>query len=246
MNKTIIMICLYSLLTACGADIAYKRGANARDYQASKQTCSDAKTEAALKACLEEKGWAVQKLDNIGLSDEELFASASYNDDNRTSKTAPLIETTEDIASEVEVADERKTSETIKTEIVETPETRVTAKAVAPVAVETEPKKPYHQTLPGPAKSGAGTPPPTTTKQKIATVQNKPKVKAKPNMMDTYVIKSWWKMGGNLTMLEGHMDACRADLGEAHYPNKKTFTFTRGFAICMRQHGWKGLVEKKS
>lgn len=231
MNKTIIMICLYSLLTACGADIAYKRGANHRDYQASKASCTDAKTEAALKACLEKKGWAVQKLDNIGLSDEELFATASYENDNRTSKPKPLIETTEDIANETMATDK------VETEIAEMPEPVITAKSTPAAMDKTEPKKPYHQTLPGPAKS---------TKSAKVRIKSVTKAKPAPNMMDTYVIKSWWKMGGNLTMLEGHMDACRADLGEAHYPNKKTFTFTRGFAICMRQHGWKGLVEKTS
>jgi len=51
-------------------------------------------------------------------------------------------------------------------------------------------------------------------------------------------------MGGNLTLLEQNMTQCSEQLGEAHHPNKKTFTFTRGFAICMRQKGWRGLIEK--
>lgn len=234
MKNPLIMICIVSFLTACGADIAYKRGANHRDYQASKALCTDAKTEADLKTCLEEKGWAVQKLDNIGLSDEELFATASYEDDNRTRKPKPLIETTEDIANEA-VAKEK-----VITETAETPEPAITTKASPSIADETEQKKPYYQTLPGPAKSTK----PATVETANVQTKSVPKAKPTPNMLDTYVIKSWWKMGGNLTMLEGHMDECRADLGEAHYPNKKTFTFTRGFAICMRQHGWKGLVEK--
>ena len=232
MKNLLTFILLSSLITACGADIAYKRGASARDYQVGKQACSDAKTEQALKVCLEEKGWAVQKLDNIGLSDEELFATASYDSENRPSKSKPMFETTEDIATE-----------TTEGEPTKTPAPVTTAKATPSTSETPVTEKPYYLTLPGPAKSSKSVPSAKTT-AKTSIPNQKPKVK--PNLMDTYVIKSWWKMGGNLTMLEGHMEECRTDLGEAHYPNKKTFTFTRGFAICMRNHGWRGLVEKQS
>jgi len=52
-------------------------------------------------------------------------------------------------------------------------------------------------------------------------------------------------MGGNATILETNMNECSARLGESHYPNKKTFTFTRAFAICLREEGWRGLIERK-
>ena len=68
--------------------------------------------------------------------------------------------------------------------------------------------------------------------------------KPQPSIFDAYVIKSWWKMGGNANLLEQNMMECNQQLGDAHTPDKKTFTFTRGFAICMRQKGWRGLIEK--
>ena len=53
-----------------------------------------------------------------------------------------------------------------------------------------------------------------------------------------------WKMGGGAAQLDQNMEECTAALGEAHKPNKATFTFTRGFAICMREKGWRGLISQ--
>lgn len=81
---------------------------------------------------------------------------------------------------------------------------------------------------------------PTVTEKKQSPMATKPK----PSVLDTYVIKSWWKMGGSPRQLEQQMSECHDALGAAHQPDKKTFTFTRGFAICMREKGWRGLIEK--
>ncbi len=207
---------LVILLTGCGAEIAYKRGATARDLQVGKKACLKAGNEADLEKCMEENGWMVQKLDGSGFSDDDLFATASVAKDNRmTAPTEKTIRTTTDIP---EAVNEEQESVSIDDKVKpQKAKQTVTAKAA-----------PSSKTRAQPSSEKA-----TATKPKH-------------NMMDTYVIKSWWKMGGNLTLLESHMDECRAVLGKAHYPNKKTFTFTRGFAICMRQHGWRGLVEKRS
>jgi hypothetical protein len=198
---------LMTLLTGCGAEIAYKRGASASDLQAGKAACSKAGNEAALEKCMEENGWMVQKLDGSVFSDDELFATASVTKDNRmTAPTEEAITTTSDIPT---------------------------------VSIESDSSTPSEPTVTTQKASSNS----TIASSKATSTKSTP-AKPKPSLMDTYVIKSWWKMGGNLTKLESHMDECRAQLGEAHYPDKKTFTFTRGFAICMRQHGWRGLVEK--
>ncbi|MCX4189467.1 hypothetical protein [Methylophaga sp. OBS3] len=48
------------LLTGCGAEFSYKRGAQAPDFQNEKQRCeTSTSTETELDQCLEEKGWLV-------------------------------------------------------------------------------------------------------------------------------------------------------------------------------------------
>jgi hypothetical protein len=63
-------------LTACG-EFAYKRGASATDLQQAKMQCRNAANEDLAENCMKEKGWNVQKLDDI-----DLFATASYSDSN--------------------------------------------------------------------------------------------------------------------------------------------------------------------
>lgn len=201
MNNRLSVALLMLLVTGCGAEIAYKRGATAQDLQASKAACQKATSEQELNQCLEDNGWAIQKLDGSTFSDDELFATASVSDDNRTTTT------------EVEKPAVITTTGSLKEEPI--------PKAIK--QTEDAPPRPSNQ------KNLPSTP-----------------VAAKPqaSIFDTYVIKSWWKMGGTATLLEQNMQACSDQLGEAHYPNKKTFTFTRGFAVCMRQKGWRGLIEK--
>ncbi len=200
MQNRMIVGLLTILLSACGAEIAYKRGATAQDLQAGKAACQKAHNEKELNQCLEDHGWAVHQLDGSTFSDDELFATVTDTKDNRMStpkeKSSATIKTTENLKSET----------------------------IQPVNNDVDTN--------------------TTATQKPTVSQSTASTKPKPSIFDIYVIKSWWKMGGNLTLLEQNMSQCNEQLGEAHYPNKKAFTFTRGFAICMRQKGWRGLIEK--
>lgn len=217
MKAIISLGLIISLLTACGAEIAYKRGATGRDYQSEKVACQKATTEQALNQCLEDNGWAIQKLDGSTFSDDELFATANVTEDNRITaqkEKAPLINTTENLEAEVTKQDAIQATEKIAT----TTETESSDKTAA------DPK-----TAPGPSEK---------------TAASATSAKPQPSIFDTYVIKSWWKMGGSANLLERNMMECNEQLGDAHTPDKKTFTFTRGFAICMRQKGWRGLIEK--
>ena len=189
-------------MSGCGAEIAYKQGASARDLQANKAACQDAATEAALHACLEKNGWAVQKLGEQWLSDEDLFATASATDNDH-------------ITNKPKKDEGLKTTDSIKTE-------------VAPIQSQANNK---------------------VSKKETGVVEKaidkmEPPVKPTANILDTYEIKSWWKMGGGAAQLDQNMEECTAALGEAHKPNKATFTFTRGFAICMREKGWRGLISQ--
>ncbi len=217
MKAIISLGLIISLLTACGAEIAYKRGATGRDFQSEKAACQKATTEQALNQCLEDNGWAIQKLDGSTFSDDELFATASATEDNRITaqkEKAPLLNTTETLETEVTKQDAIQAKE--KTEA--TIETKSSDKTAA------DPK-----TAPSPSEK---------------TAASAASAKPQPSIFDTYVIKSWWKMGGSANLLEKNMMECNEQLGDAHTPDKKTFTFTRGFAICMRQKGWRGLIEK--
>lgn len=69
-------------------------------------------------------------------------------------------------------------------------------------------------------------------------------IKPPPNPFETYKINSWWKMGGGREALEQSMGICSEKLGEAHQPDRKQQIFTRAFAACMYENGWRGLREK--
>ncbi len=210
MNKIVYLALLTTLISGCGAEIAYKQGASARDLQANKAACQDAKTESALHQCLEDNGWAVQRLGEQWLSDDDLFATASETDNNHPitkTKKAETLKTTESIL----VEEPPKTAEVIKS---------ASSKKATVTAPESDKAKPN-------------------------VIKAETVVKPQPDLFETYEIKSWWKMGGNPKQLEQNMDECRASLGKAHEPDKKTFTFTRGFAICMREKGWRGLITQK-
>ncbi len=216
--KSIINLAIsLSLLSGCGAEIAYKRGATDRDFQTEKAACQKATSEQALNKCLEDNGWAIQKLDGSTFSDDELFATASVTEDNRITaqkEKKPLLNTTENLATEAAKQDVTQAKEKIEA-TTGTESNDMTAAA-----------------------------PNTATAPSDKTVASAASAKPQPSIFDTYVIKSWWKMGGNANLLEKNMMECNEQLGDAHAPNKKTFTFTRGFAICMRQKGWRGLIEK--
>ena len=182
------------LTTSCG-ELAFKRGASAKDLQATKKTCQNAGNESGVKKCLEDNGWMVQKLDALGLPDSELFATASVSVDNRMPNQASV---------------ESKAS------------------TQSEVADKTEDLTLKPRTLKAPAESN---------KKEVATIST-------VNAFERYKINSWWKMGGNRDTLELSMTACTEKLDAAHQPDRKTQTFTRAFAACMYEKGWRGLREK--
>jgi len=176
MNKIPIITLLALLVTGCG-EFAYKRGASAKDLEASKKICQNSGSSASIEKCLEDNGWIVQKLDGIGVPDSELFATASVTPDNRQSST-PSANTS------------------------------------------------------------------ATTSNKDATQVKEDALVRPVNNLEIYKITSWWKMGAGQNMLEADIKACTDTLGVEHQPNRTTQTFTRGFALCMYQKGWRGLKEK--
>jgi hypothetical protein len=186
--KNIICLGLILVVTTSCGEFAYKRGASAKDLEATKKTCQNAGNESAIEKCLEDNGWVVQKLDALGLPDSELFATASVTSDNRVPNQS---------ARETLPKSETVSGETSTNEVAE------------PV------------------------------KKDVASI---PTV----NAFEKYKINSWWKMGGSRDALELSMAACSEKLDVAHQPDRKTQTFTRGFAACMYEKGWRGLREKTS
>ncbi|HEY3300916.1 MAG TPA: hypothetical protein VGJ90_09110 [Methylophilaceae bacterium] len=76
--KKIIPTLLILTLSACG-DFAYKRGAGANDLASDKSACEARSNDhKMIEQCLNDKGWTVQKLDDL-----DPFATASVNTDNR-------------------------------------------------------------------------------------------------------------------------------------------------------------------
>lgn len=68
------------------------------------------------------------------------------------------------------------------------------------------------------------------------------KVVSKPvDLMQTYQINSWWKLGASSVALMSDQKDCGKVLGEVHVPDAKTQTYTRGFISCMHSKGWKAL-----
>lgn len=51
-------------------------------------------------------------------------------------------------------------------------------------------------------------------------------------------VASWWKVGGNPAGLEGDIDRCVAQLGDAHRPNPSAMVVTVGLRRCLRTAGW--------
>jgi hypothetical protein len=239
MNKitpTLIAL-IATFVTGCGAEIAYKQGASARDLQANKAACQQAVDEAAFNQCLEDNGWAVQKLGEKWLSDDDLFATASVSDNKQvTAKpTKPsTLQTTDNMTAD-SIENEASTNKTPTT--TAKPESIAVKSDIKPTVKPAEPVIRQAITTAEPTEK-------TALNNADKSVMTEPTAKPQQHIFDTYEIKSWWKMGGNATQLEKNMDECSATLGEAHQPNKVTFTFTRGFAICMREKGWRGLISQ--
>jgi len=244
MNKitpTLIAL-IATFVTGCGAEIAYKQGASARDLQANKAACQQAADEAAFNQCLEDNGWAVQKLGEKWLSDDDLFATASVSDNKQvTAKpTKPSTLQTTDSMTADSIQNETITN---KTPIATTakPQTIAVKPDIKPTVKPVEPIVKPAKTITQPTEKTASK---STSSNEAKPITTEATTKPQHNILDTNEIKSWWKMGANAVQLEKNMDECTATLGEAHKPNKVTFTFTRGFAICMREKGWRGLISQ--
>jgi len=227
--KNFICICVATLFTTGCGELAYKRGASAKDLETTKKSCQNAGNEEAIEKCLEDNGWVVQKLDAIGLPDSELFATASVSEDNRNpyqtspTETAPNeIVTAQPNSSQSEAAPSEATQINVEKEIVEnTKSAQVESVKKSDGAVKEVPVN---------AKVAADT----------------PKKETSPALspFEKYKINSWWKMGGGRDALELSLATCSKKLGDAHQPDRKNQIFTRAFAACMYENGWRGLREK--
>jgi hypothetical protein len=193
MRNFSLILCTSLLLTACGGEFSYKRGATPADLEKTKAMCKAQTSEAQINKCLEDNGWAVQKLDDM-----DLFPMSAK------------FENMHDIETGTTPAAANKTS--------------TAASPVAPVTANSSKVSPSAPTTASQPANSA-TPPPA----------------APANPLDTYVISSWWKLGVMGDALQTDTDACVATLGEAHSPNSKTQTATRGFIVCMRGKGWSAL-----
>ncbi len=199
--KNIICLGLILVVTTSCGEFAYKRGASAKDLEATKKTCQNAGNEVAIEKCLEDNGWVVQKLDALGLPDSELFATASVSPDNRM------------------------------------PNQTVTGNETV-----SKPEAASNETLPKSQNAAIGEE--TSANEATGSIKKEVAPPPKVNAFEKYKINSWWKMGGSPDALELSMTVCSEKLDIAHQPDRKTQTFTRGFAACMYEKGWRGLREK--
>lgn len=71
------------LLTSCGGEFAYKRGASARDLDQAKQQCQHSASETALGQCMEQNGWIYHNPQEA-LEDEDPVIQASFQHDYRS------------------------------------------------------------------------------------------------------------------------------------------------------------------
>lgn len=218
MRKLVCLSLFCVFASGCG-EFAYKRGATAKDFDATKKNCQSADNEAAIEKCLADSGWVVQKLDALGLPDSELFATASVSEDNRN----PM--------------------QTLTTQ-TEGSQTEVASSEAKQINNEKESVSKAKPTLDGSVNKSDSVIKDTPINAKVAA--DTPKKEAPPakNPLEKYKINSWWKMGGGRDALDLSMETCSKRLGDAHLPDRKNQIFTRAFAACMYENGWRGLREK--
>jgi hypothetical protein len=222
--KNIICICVATLFTTGCGELAYKRGASSKDLETTKKSCQSAGNQEAIEKCLEDNGWVVQKLDALGLPDSELFATASVSGDNRNPYLTLPTEAvpTQPNRNQIEATPSEAKQISGEKEIV-----------VNTKAAQAEPVKQSDDV----AKDA-----PVNAKVAAHT----PKIEATPakSPFEKYKINSWWKMGGGRDALDLSMATCTKKLDDAHQPDRKNQIFTRAFAACMYENGWRGLREK--
>ena len=170
-----ILVLVTLLFSGCG-EMAYKRGANSNDLEATKKTCREKGADsAAVEKCMADSGWFVQNLSRMEPLDVDPVIEASV------------------IPSNVRI--ENAASATL-------------------------------------GKQGS---------EKSDSAQSTTSVKRKPDMLDTFKVSSWWKIGSGADSLKSDTAECVAKLGEAHQPNNQTQTASRGLLLCMKEKGWSGL-----
>lgn len=110
-QKNIVLLMITMLITACG-ELSYKRGANVAQLENTRQACQAKGNSDAVEKCMEDNGWAIQKLDSF-----EIFTESELKTDNQNE--AQITEANSDLsnekaektsASQMPVADKPQTS----------------------------------------------------------------------------------------------------------------------------------------
>lgn len=91
MKKTLLVVTSISLLSACGGELSYKRGASVRELEHAKKGCASAGNEEAQLSCLRQQGWSISQP-----NDNELFAEASVSENQPHAKPKPMAQTQDD------------------------------------------------------------------------------------------------------------------------------------------------------
>lgn len=111
MHKILGLMATVILITACG-EFSYKRGANVAQLENTRQSCQAKGSAEAVKKCMEDKGWTIQKLDSFEIftenepkSDEQSEVVATENTSDLTIENGQKNGTTETV-----VADKQQTA----------------------------------------------------------------------------------------------------------------------------------------
>lgn len=111
MHKILGLMATVILITACG-EFSYKRGANVAQLENTRQSCQAKGNADAIKKCMEDNGWTIQKLDSFEIftenepkSDEQSEVVAAENTTDLTIENVQKNGTTETV-----VADKQQTA----------------------------------------------------------------------------------------------------------------------------------------
>ncbi len=91
--KTATISSVLLLITACGGEFSYKRGANYNDLNTSKSTCSEQyKSKQDIDSCLKQSGWLVVDLDKPQTDiEDELFLEETITATYTKSESDPFV-----------------------------------------------------------------------------------------------------------------------------------------------------------
>ncbi len=126
MHKILGLIATVILITACG-EFSYKRGANVAQLENTRQSCQAKGSDEAIKKCMEDKGWTIQKLDSFEIftenepkSDEQSEVVAAENASDLTIENGQKTGATETV-----VADKQQTASKSSVKLSAKPKTKV-------------------------------------------------------------------------------------------------------------------------